>query len=112
MDTPDVIDTLVGIEPGSRLDRIRAERPPARDNAQASYKALFSPAEPDGMILAERFVVAAFVAGLHDQPRVHAHCASGVVKHGSAALAGAVAEAIAAGRDGRKDPMAPIRLAR
>ena len=42
MDT-DVIDTLVGIEPGSALDAIRNRRPDARKQAQASYRALFAP---------------------------------------------------------------------
>ena len=39
----DVIDQLVGIVPGSALDRIRSHRQQARDNAQASYEALFAP---------------------------------------------------------------------
>ena len=98
MDRPDVIDTLVGIAPGSRLDRIRAERPQARENAQASYAALFPPAEPGGMTRAERFATATFVAGLHDQPRVVAHYTAGLARHADATLVGAVAEAIAAGR--------------
>ncbi|HEX4767535.1 MAG TPA: CMD domain protein [Lichenihabitans sp.] len=98
MDAPDVIDTLVGVEPGSRLDRIRAERPQARENAQASYAALFMPAEPGGMALAERFAVAAFVAGLHEQPAAYAHYTAGLEQHGNAAITAAVAEAIAAGR--------------
>ena len=42
MDT-DVIDTLVGIKPGSALDAIRDRRPDARKEAQASYRALFAP---------------------------------------------------------------------
>lgn len=65
---PDIIDQLVGITPGSALDRIRETRPAARANAQASYLALFAPAEPGAMPLVERFAVAAFVAGLHRQP--------------------------------------------
>lgn len=62
---PDVIDHLVGIAPGSRLDAVRAARPQARDNAQASFLALFAPAETDAMSVAERFALAVFVAGLH-----------------------------------------------
>jgi hypothetical protein len=42
----DVIDTLVGITPGSHLDRVRAQRVEARDNAQQSYLALFAPRDP------------------------------------------------------------------
>jgi uncharacterized protein YciW len=45
----DVIDTLVGIAPGSKLDAIRAQRSEARKHAQASYDALFSPEDLGGM---------------------------------------------------------------
>jgi CMD domain protein len=63
--TPDVIDLLAGIEPGSHLDQLRAERQQARDNAQASYLALFEPVDPRTVSLAERFAVASFVLGLN-----------------------------------------------
>jgi CMD domain protein len=65
--TPDIIDHLAGIMPGSELDRIRAARQQARDNAQASYLALFEPATTDDVSLEERFALASFVAGLHKQ---------------------------------------------
>jgi CMD domain protein len=61
----DIIDRLVGIEPGSHLDRIRAERLQARENTQKSYVALFQPGAFGGFPLRERLAVAAFVAGLH-----------------------------------------------
>jgi CMD domain protein len=73
---PDVIDLLAGIAAGSRLDAIRAQRTQARENAQASYLALFHPAEPGDMAMAERFAVAAFVAGLHRAPAIAAFYAS------------------------------------
>jgi len=68
----DVIDRLVGIAPGSALDRLRAQREQARTQAQQSYLALFAPAELVGshFEIADRFAVAAFVAGLHGQPDV------------------------------------------
>ena len=69
MSSPDVIDLLVGIEPGSRLDLIRAERQQARDHAQASYRALFEPASTEHMSLAERFALALYVASLHRRPK-------------------------------------------
>lgn len=94
----DLIDELVGIAPGSRLDALRAERPQARANAQTSYEALFAPATPGGMRLAERFAVAAFVAGLHEQPRVRAFYAAHLAQHGGAALDSAVDAAIGTGR--------------
>ena len=61
----DVIDRLAGIAPGSALSAVREVRAVARVQAQASYDALFAPVEVADMGLEERFVVAAFVAGLH-----------------------------------------------
>jgi CMD domain protein len=72
-ETPDIIDLLVGITPGSRLDAVRRKRNDARDNAQNSYLALFEPAFPGNVTAEERFAVAAFVAGLHRQPEAAAH---------------------------------------
>lgn len=79
----DVIDSLVGIAPGSSLDRIREQRPEARRNAQASYAALFNPREPGGVSLAERFAVATFVAGLHGEPQTAQHYAAGLAGAGA-----------------------------
>jgi CMD domain protein len=64
----DVIDLLAGIEPGSSLDGIRARRLQARENAQKSYLALFEPADIGEVAVAERYAVAAFVAGIHAEP--------------------------------------------
>ena len=64
----DVIDRLAGIEPGSALDRIRAGRPQARSEAQASYRALFEPGDAGAFVPEERVAVAVFVAGLHQEP--------------------------------------------
>jgi CMD domain protein len=66
----DIIDLLAGIEPGSSLDAIRARRSQARENAQKSYLALFEPAGFGDVPAADRYAVAAFVAGLHDEPDV------------------------------------------
>jgi CMD domain protein len=60
----DIIDHLVGILPGSALDLIRRHRTQTRDNAQASFDALFSLAAPGAVSRVERFAVAAFVAAL------------------------------------------------
>ena len=67
-ETTDIIDLLAGIEPGSSLSGIRARRLQARDNAQKSYVALFESADFGDVAAAERYAVAAFVAGVHDQP--------------------------------------------
>jgi CMD domain protein len=70
MSTPDIIDTLAGIEPGSTLDAIRARRLQARENAQKSYLSLFEPIDAGDVSLLERAAVAAFVTGLHGESPV------------------------------------------
>ncbi|WP_254070722.1 CMD domain protein [Acidisphaera sp. L21] len=63
----DAIDTLARIEPGSTLDALRRRKPVTRNNAQASFDALFG-AEAR-LPLRERAAVALFVAGLQtDEP--------------------------------------------
>lgn len=66
----DIIDHLAGIQPGSHLDEIRAQRFQARENAQKSYLALFNPEYPGDVSALERHAVATFVAGLHRQTAV------------------------------------------
>ena len=70
MATPDIIDTIAGIEPGSALDAIRARRLQARENAQKSYLSLFEPIDTGDVSLLERAAVAAFVTGLHGESPV------------------------------------------
>lgn len=90
----DVIDTLVGIAPGSKLDAIRAQRSEARKHAQASYTSLFEPKDKGGVTADERHAIAAFVAGLHGEPRTSAFYAGKL----PTALAAAVAAEVAAAR--------------
>ncbi|AGB74217.1 MULTISPECIES: CMD domain protein [Rhizobium] len=66
----DIIDFLAGIEPGSRLDGLRAQRPETRLNAQKSHEALFEPEHWGSVTPAERFAAAVFVAGLHKAPDI------------------------------------------
>lgn len=68
----DVIDSLVGIAPGSKLDAIRAQRSEARKHAQASYASLFEPKQLAGVTPDERHAIASFVAGLHAEPKTDA----------------------------------------
>jgi CMD domain protein len=96
---PDVIDSLTGIASGDHLDRIRLGREQARTHAQQSYLSLFAPTSPvvGDFDIADRFALAAFVAGLHG----HEGVAPGVVRFYAAQLAGqgaraGVADAIAA----------------
>lgn len=108
----DVIDTLVGIKPGSALDAIRARRSEARKHAQASYVGLLAPADAGGVSLQERFAIATFVAGLHGEPRTNAFYADGLRSSGAsdavrAAIATQIAAAKAAGPYGRY-PKGPL----
>lgn len=89
----DVIDSLVGIAPGSKLDAIRAQRSEARKHAQASYTSLFEPRDLAGVTADERFAVASFVAGLHGEPRTDAFYASKLPASLRAAVAAEVAAA-------------------
>ena len=81
----DVIDALVGIKLGSALDAIRNRRSVARDQAQASYRALFAPENPGGPALTERFAVAAFVTGLTGDPATAAFYDAGLAASGASA---------------------------
>lgn len=94
---PDVIDLLAGIERGSRLDAVRAQRPEARENAQRSYLALFAPKSLGGVSAEERYALAAFVAGLHGDATILAFCRDGLKKHARADLSAAVDDEIARG---------------
>lgn len=102
----DVIDALSGSEPGSRLDRVRNRRPQAREQAQASFRALFEPETYGGVSAAERFAVALFVSGLHRDAASIAFYAERLAAAGasaelSAAIQGAVAAATGQGPYGR-----------
>ena len=95
---PDVIDLLVGVNPGSRVDAIRAQRPEARENAQKSYLALFAPQFPGEMSGEERHALAVFVAGLHRDAATLAFYRDGLAKqNGRPGLAAAIDAEIAQG---------------
>ncbi|MBB3425764.1 CMD domain protein [Rhizobium sp. BK312] len=85
----DIIDFLAGIEPGSRLDGLREQRPETRLNAQKSYEALFEPEHWGSVTPAERFAAAAFVAGLHKAAAIRSYYSSKLQDepHGSALVA-------------------------
>ncbi|WP_454902776.1 CMD domain protein [Variovorax gossypii] len=92
---PDVIDSLVGIASGHHLDHIRRGREQARTHAQQSYLSLFAPTPPvvGDFGVADRFALAAFVAGLHGHAGVARFYAEQLAGQGAPA---GVADAIAA----------------
>jgi len=95
----DVIDTLAGIKPGSALDTVRNRRPDARNQTQASYRALFAPEIPGEVTATERFAVAAFVTGLHGEAETASFYAAGLAASGaSAEVRRAIDTAIAAAK--------------
>lgn len=95
----DVIDTLVGIGPESALDVVRRRRPQAREQAQASYRVLFTPQDFAGITATERFAVAAFVTGLHGETGTAAFYAARLADSGaSPQLRHAVETAVEAAR--------------
>jgi len=93
----DVIDKLVGIVPGSSLDRVRSNRQAARDNAQLSYEALFEPAAPGTVLIEERYAIAYFVAGLHRDESVAAFYREALGHHDRPGLLGAISSEIRRG---------------
>lgn len=97
----DVIDTLVGIAPGSKLDAIRANRSEARKHAQASYTSLFEPRDPGQVTADERHAIAAFVAGLHGEPKTDVFYAAKLPAALRAAVAAEVVAAKSKGPYGR-----------
>jgi CMD domain protein len=66
--TTDVIDRLVGIAPGDPLDALRAQRPDARTNAQASFDALLHSDELEDASQLERLAVAYWTVVLSGSP--------------------------------------------
>lgn len=99
MSAPDTIDLLAGLKPGSPLTAIRDRKPVTRQNAQASYDALFEPEAPGDVTLQERFAIAYFVAGLHSQDAIAAFYATGLTRVGAnQVLTAALTTEIARGR--------------
>src|SRR5205814_8682277 len=94
---PDVMDALAGIKPGSALDAVRNRRPQAREQTEASFRALFEPESFAGVSATERFAVAVFVTSLHRDAVSTAFCADRLAATAPAAeVAAAIDVAIAA----------------
>ena len=86
----DLIDRLAGVRPGGSVDALRRHRPATRDNAQASYDALFTDVDETHATGAERAADAQFVALLHDDEVAAAHYAALARDAGGDALADAI----------------------
>jgi CMD domain protein len=107
----DLLDTLLGVPPGSAMDRIRARRSVARTHTQDSYRVLFTPEEPGGFAPAERFAVGAYVSALHGESPLAAHYAAELARRAPALapLVAAAAEATRADGPHGAYPAGPLR---
>jgi alkylhydroperoxidase domain protein/CMD domain protein len=69
----DVISDLAGVQPGSPLAELRAQRPEASNHAQGSYNALFSPSADSALSQIERLAMALRVAVVHSATEAADH---------------------------------------
>lgn len=81
IDPTDVIDRVLGVEPGDRLDRVRRARPDAREHAQRAYDAIFVPRHPGALSVPERFALAHLVAAWHGVPALTEHYREALLSH-------------------------------
>ncbi len=80
----DLLETIIGVAPGSAVSQLRAQRPDIVRHTQGSHDVLLSPADPGGLSLAERALVAALVAELSGHVGLAAHYRSLLVERGDA----------------------------
>lgn len=79
---PDLLETIIGVAPGSSLSQLRARRPDIVRHTQGSHDVLLSPADPGGLSLAERALVAARVAELSGHAGLAGHYRSLLAERG------------------------------
>ncbi|HTW72178.1 MAG TPA: hypothetical protein VME47_20015 [Acetobacteraceae bacterium] len=60
--SPDLLERIIGVPPNSPLSRLRALRPDIVRHTQGSHDVLLCPADPGGLPLQERALIAARVA--------------------------------------------------
>ncbi len=70
---PDLLETIIGATPDSALHQTRALRPDIVRHTQGSHDVLLSPADPGGLSLAERALIAARVAELSGHTGLTGH---------------------------------------
>lgn len=100
----DVIDSIVGVRPGDRLDALRHRRPVTREQLQASHDALFTPIDDSQFVLVDRLLVAAFATRLTAADATAEHYADRAFEADAArtgAVQAAAVEQSAAGPYGR-----------
>ncbi|HEY3849032.1 MAG TPA: hypothetical protein VGL95_18165 [Acetobacteraceae bacterium] len=78
----DLLEAIIGVAPGSALSQLRAQRPDIVRHTQGSHDVLLSPANPGGLSLAERGLVAARVAELSGHAGLSRHYRSLLAERG------------------------------
>jgi uncharacterized protein YciW len=81
-ESADLLETIIGVAPGSAISQLRAQRPDIVRHTQGSHDVLLSPADPGGLSLAERALVAARVAELSGHPGLTRHYRSLLAERG------------------------------
>jgi alkylhydroperoxidase domain protein/CMD domain protein len=74
--TRDILNSLLGIDDGSPIAALRAQRPEATEHTQGSYLALFAGQPATAVTRVERFATALRVAVLHQEPALVEHYAA------------------------------------
>ncbi|WP_165241619.1 alkylhydroperoxidase domain protein [Corynebacterium lizhenjunii] len=93
---PDIIDQLSGAS--AQVAALRRRRPDAVDNAQESFRALLEPEQPGDFTYAQRYAVAAFVAGIYQAVNARTFYADLLADEAEPSLVEAVDTAIARGQ--------------
>ena len=81
-ESADLLETIIGVAPGSALSQLRAQRPDIVRHTQGSHDVLLSPSDPGGLSLAERALVAARVAELSGHAGLTRHYRSLLAERG------------------------------
>jgi len=81
-ESPDLLESIIGVAPGSALSQLRAQRPDIVRHTQGSHDVLLSPADPGGLSPSERALVAARVAELSGHAGLGAHYRSLLAERG------------------------------
>ena len=69
----DLLETIIGVVPGSALSALRALRPDIVRHTQGSHDVLLSPTDPGGLSLVERALIARRTAELSHHGALAAH---------------------------------------
>ncbi|MGG5890517.1 CMD domain-containing protein [Falsiroseomonas sp. HC035] len=70
---PDLIDSLLGLAPDSKLGALRRRRPEALRHAEGAHRELLLPEDPGGLSLADRAALALRVARREEDGALAAH---------------------------------------